>query len=454
MLHTLCTQWCYERAADQSRKDLSKPSGFLDVALSKSFSQLYIKPFDKALDLTAHFESQAVECSITRDRRAAAGYCDSKLCRFCNAETESLRHLLTDCTGVLPHVQPPLHELGPNFQLLGLVDHPVGIAKHRLAFASIQGDISPPFVADADTQHVWTDGSVFLAESYWLTTAAYSIIDALGRTVDTGPVQSPKLTSYSAELFAIYKATVLSSAAIVIHTDCKCIVDQFHQLLLHQEPLDNVCHVSGGKPCGPLLSVDNASIPNLSSWFGRRLILQMIVPTQKSQTSMRQNTTPHDRTSFSTVRQVKLQKTLPWRMLLSFRKIFSTCERKFLTGRSFLQGGTAQLVAISSRTMTQHQIPVEWILRRLTCDPGFPGGIGFKIPLCSSGHPISVLNNHEGRLLNLTLLISAHFLTSPHRFNGVYRRMSVPLTLNLPFCFGSVASFYVHALRVTPLFET
>ena len=127
--------------------------------------------------------------------------------------------------------------------MLGLVDHPVGIAKHRLAFTSIQGDISPPFVADADTQHVWTDGSVFLAESYWLTTAAYSIIDAFGRTVDTGPVQSPKLTSYSAELFAIYKATALSSAAIVIHTDCKSIVDQFHQLLLHREPLDSVCHI-------------------------------------------------------------------------------------------------------------------------------------------------------------------------------------------------------------------
>ena len=79
LLCTLCTQWCYERAADQSRKDLSKPSGFLDIALFKSFSQLYIKPFDKALDLTAHFESQTVGCSITRDRRAAAGYCDSNL---------------------------------------------------------------------------------------------------------------------------------------------------------------------------------------------------------------------------------------------------------------------------------------------------------------------------------------------------------------------------------------
>ena len=242
LLHNLCAQWCYERAADQSRKDLAKSTGFLDLALYKAFQQNYSKPFDKSLDLTVHFESQSVGCTITRDRRAAAGFWESKLCRFCNSETESLRRLLTDCPGPLPHEQPPLHELGPNFQLLGLVDHPVGIAKHRLAFSSIQGDSSPVFLGEADARHVWTDGSVILAESYWLTSAAYSIIDASGNTVDSGPVQSPKLSSYSAELFAVYKATILSNTAIVVHTDCKTVVDQFQHLLHLKGLKGDWCH--------------------------------------------------------------------------------------------------------------------------------------------------------------------------------------------------------------------
>ena len=343
LLQNLCAQWCYERAADQSRKDLAKPTGFLDLALYKSFQQNYTKPFDQSLDLTAHFESQSVGCTITRDRRAAAGFCESKLCRFCNTETESLRHLLTDCSGSLPHEQPPLHELGPNFQLLGLVDHPVGIAKHRLQFSSIRGDFSPAFLGDADAKHFWTDGSVILAESYWLTSAAYSIIDASGQIVDTGPVQPRS----SPHILLNCLQSIKQSSCQMLPLLCTLTAGQ---LLINSSNSFNFPGVKvigaipfGGKPFGQLLNRGSNLILNRFNLFGFQPMLLMIWTMYPLQISSRTLTIQLGVIFSSTVLQTRQQRRLHCYMLQSTRQTSRRYRSKYSEDRFFLHDGIVLL---------------------------------------------------------------------------------------------------------------
>ena len=234
LLQNLAVQYCYEQAGKQSRKDLSKPQGLLDLSLFKTFYAMYTKPYTKELDLTCHFESQSVGCTVTNDRRCAAGYTESNACRYCNSSTESLAHLVIDCPGPKPLIEPPCHEFGPNFRLLGLFEHPVAVGKHRTSYMPILEENDSPFLPDADRSEVWTDGSVYFTSNFWLTVAGYSIVSAQGEVLEADRILFPNLSSYAAELYAATRAFVSASTNISIYTDCKSIVDQFAELQLHQ----------------------------------------------------------------------------------------------------------------------------------------------------------------------------------------------------------------------------
>lgn len=234
LLANLAVQYCYEKAALQSRKDLCKPTGLVDLSFYKSFFLMYTKPFNACFDLTPHFESQTVGCTITNDRRCAAGYCESSACRLCSAPGECLRHLLCDCTGTLPFAQPPSHEFGPNFQLLGIFEHPLGIAAHRLCYSHTDHHVQSSFDPLLQVENFWTDGSVLFGHSFWLMSAGFSIVREDGSCRLSGPVHFLNISSYAAELYAILQTIELSTSCICIATDCQTIVRQFNWLLEHQ----------------------------------------------------------------------------------------------------------------------------------------------------------------------------------------------------------------------------
>ena len=222
-------QHAYENVSFRTRKDVKRPTGLLDFDLSSCFRQFY-KPVLGEPSLIPHFESQQVGCTITNDRRCAAGFTESSLCRFCQQTKESLLHIVEDCDHVPPHLQiGPKHDLGPNFVGLGLVEHPVAICDVRLQQVSLPEVAT--FRASDPCQRLWTDGSLVLQESYWLQTAAYAVVNVHREVVAKGRVNHFSLSSYTAELFAGVAAFVTSSVPVEIITDCKTVVNMFFELI-------------------------------------------------------------------------------------------------------------------------------------------------------------------------------------------------------------------------------
>lgn len=150
------------------------------------------------------------------------GFVESSLCRFCKRVPEAMPHWIFECSA-LPLSQPPQHELGDNFSMLGLCEHPVGspvgICKHRMHFTSIANDTPSAFDPSRNRTPFWTDGSVFLTESFWLTTAGCSIVNEHGQCILAERVCFPALSSYTAELFAVYRLIFLSTTCIDVYTD-------------------------------------------------------------------------------------------------------------------------------------------------------------------------------------------------------------------------------------------
>lgn len=69
-------------------------------------------------------ESTIVGCYLTNDRRCAAKFVPSSLCRFCHSVKESIEHLTLHCSHEdlvfdKPECPP---DLGPNFRNLGIVE--------------------------------------------------------------------------------------------------------------------------------------------------------------------------------------------------------------------------------------------------------------------------------------------------------------------------------------------
>lgn len=222
-------QQAYEKVSFRTRKDVKRPTGLLDFSLSSCFRRRYHQVPGES-SLIPHFESQQVGCTITNDRRCAAGFTDTPMCRFCNQTKESLLHIVEECDSVPPHLQlGPLHELGPNFGGLGLVEHPVALCDFRLQPISLPEIV--PFLPASPCRNLWTDGSLVLQDSYWLQTAAYAVVDEARQVVSKGRVNHFALSSFTAELFAVVCAFATSSSPVVIFTDCKTLVNMFHELL-------------------------------------------------------------------------------------------------------------------------------------------------------------------------------------------------------------------------------
>lgn len=227
MLHALGRQFCYENTNFNSRKDVKKPSGLVDLRLSLAY-KFASRKHQPPKEVLCHFDAQIVGCTITNDRRAAAGFIDSPACRFCMQTKESLLHIVNECTAAPSFITSlPDHELGPNFCGLGIVEHPPALASQRLTISELPVFDATCFDPEAAELLWFSDGSVVLQESFWLTAAAFAIYHHQERLVASAPVQHISLAAYTAELFPLAVAIIMAPARVCIFTDCKTVADLF-----------------------------------------------------------------------------------------------------------------------------------------------------------------------------------------------------------------------------------
>ena len=201
-LKHLAIQAQYHAVQHGKRKDICKPSGLLDFSLSTEFLKhptFQTAHFPSAI---SHFESVLVGCTLTKDRLFASGWAEDSKCRFCGKVKETLAHIVFQCQTYHAWTsRPVLHEFGANFPLLGIFEHPIALAKHRIRQTKAQETQVAEFRPDLPLQEFWTDGSLLWPKHFWVATAAFAVIDAAGHVVMSGPVQSLVLSSYVPELF-------------------------------------------------------------------------------------------------------------------------------------------------------------------------------------------------------------------------------------------------------------
>lgn len=232
VLQLLSRQACYAQASLQSRKEFRSPAGVLDSFLSTLFLRKSQLCFAGEVPAHAFFEAQVVGCVLTNDRLAAANLVESSQCRLCHTSKESIPHLLRDCPFVQEHhPAPPVHELGRNFEFLGIVEHPWAILSQRLQisnpwqlnFLGIDTTV-PPCV-------LWTDGSLMWAEDHVLTTAGFAVVDHNNVVLAQGPVCHWLLTSYTAELWGLIIGFSLMSGPVEIRSDCQTLVKHVQHMI-------------------------------------------------------------------------------------------------------------------------------------------------------------------------------------------------------------------------------
>ena len=226
-LQSLARNACYHQATHHTRKDFTKPKGILDHDLTSVFWRFSKLQFDNGLPATTFFDAQVVGCLLTKDRLHAASCVDDPHCRFCDYEKESLNHLVQQCTYVKQEFGSfPSHELGVNFNLLGIIDHPKAIVSHRLRWSDPQL-IDIQLLDDGHERvTLWTDGSVFWSDVHWLTTGGFAIVDVNQKVILSGPVCHWSLTSYTTELWAILQACAIAKSKVLIASDCMTVVGQ------------------------------------------------------------------------------------------------------------------------------------------------------------------------------------------------------------------------------------
>ena len=247
LLKQLAVQAHYAHSASLNRKDFAKPDGFVDLFHSKLFGTQNGVRDSVSPPLLAHFEAQLVGCTITNDRRFAAKFSDSPLCRFCETEKESLVHIL-QCPQARQQFPPgPGHEFGPNFRLLGIVEHPFAIIRHRLHVDRADALPVQIFHRPDDLQSLWSDGSVLWGEVFPLTAAGYAIIDEEGKVFHAGTVSHLCLSSYTAELWAVIVATLKSDCKLHIYSDCKEVVCQVNHMVQTGNIPTNCLHIEWWK---------------------------------------------------------------------------------------------------------------------------------------------------------------------------------------------------------------
>ena len=179
---------CYANACSGKRKDFRKNKGVFDFDLTMSLQRHSKLQFADGPPVISHFQSVVVGCTLTRDRLAASNLITSAQCRFCEHDKESLHHVVHECPAWQPsRMKLDAHELGENFSLLGLVEHPRAIAEHRLR-------VSNPWLLNVqalqsdDTLNVWSDGSLYWPRVFWLATAGFALIGDAGECLKRGPV--------------------------------------------------------------------------------------------------------------------------------------------------------------------------------------------------------------------------------------------------------------------------
>lgn len=125
VLQQAAKQAAYELAATTKRKGFSKPQGLLDFHASTGFLRKPTLETNTFPPAKSHAESAIVGCTLPKDRLFAAGWSCTSLCRFCQETKETLAHLVHDCKPCHEILgEPVLDELGENFDLLGIVEHP------------------------------------------------------------------------------------------------------------------------------------------------------------------------------------------------------------------------------------------------------------------------------------------------------------------------------------------
>lgn len=132
--------------------------------------------------------------------------------------------------------KPVIHDFGSNFAMLGHFLRPNFVAKRRLQCSSIE---SIDLAADFSTQHhekLWTDGSVLFAENFWITNAAFAILDESQQIRYKGLVQHWNLSSYAAELWAVLVACAAAYFPMTIYCDCLSVVEQAQKIFAGQNP--------------------------------------------------------------------------------------------------------------------------------------------------------------------------------------------------------------------------
>ena len=234
VLQQLCRHHCYVRACDKNRKDLNKPKGILDHDLTTTFWKKSKLAYSEGLPAPIRFESQLVGCLLTRDRLFAAHLVESSDCRFCGSAKESLPHLLDECTALPAHLGPLVrHELGENFTNVGIVEHPIAIARHRLRQSDPRSLDICDFTSPATLTNLWTDGSLLWSQFFWLQAGGFAVIDDVGSCLQHGPVNSLSLTSFTTELWAVLIAVTKTPTSLRVFTDCKTLVDKFNYVIEH-----------------------------------------------------------------------------------------------------------------------------------------------------------------------------------------------------------------------------
>lgn len=114
----------------------------------------------------------------------------------------SLHHIVHSCAAYHELAgKPCLHELGENFALLGIVEHPFRLSQFRLNFDLPSLEDAVTFYPEQPCTFFWTDGSVVAKECYWTTTAAFAVVDQHGSTIWSGRVRRWAISSYAAELW-------------------------------------------------------------------------------------------------------------------------------------------------------------------------------------------------------------------------------------------------------------
>ena len=247
LLKQLAIQMHYAHPANLNRKDFFKPTGFVDSFHSKMFGTQKGVRDSTSPPLLTHFEAQLVGCTITNDRRFAAKFSDSPLCRFCESVKESLVHILQCPQARSQFPAGPDHELGPNFHQLGIVEHPNAILRHRLHVDRADGLPVQAFHRPFSSRSLWSDGSVLWGEVFPLTAAGFATIDEEGQIFDAGTVSHLCLSSYSAELWAVIVATLKSDCILHIYSDCKEVVNQVNHLVQTGNIPENCLHIEWWK---------------------------------------------------------------------------------------------------------------------------------------------------------------------------------------------------------------